>query len=114
MVNRKVLLAVAAALWGVTFSSFATASDAFPNKTVRLVIAFPPGGATDTLARTLASHLAKRWKQSVVVENKPGGNTVISALDVAKAKPDGYPQEQAVFRLIAGGMRSRAGVPESQ
>jgi tripartite-type tricarboxylate transporter receptor subunit TctC len=90
MFKRKFLQTVAAAVCALTLSSFATADEAYPNKTVRLVIGFPPGGATDIVARTLANRLAERWKQPVVVDNKPGGNTVISALEITKSKPDGY------------------------
>lgn len=66
------------------------AQERFPNRPVRLIIGFPPGGATDVLARALANKLTERWGQSVVVDNKPGGNTVIAALETVRAKPDGY------------------------
>ena len=62
----------------------------FPVKTVRLVVPFPPGGATDTLARNIAEKLSAVWKQPVVVENKPGGNTMLGTDVVAKAAPDGH------------------------
>ena len=62
----------------------------YPNKTIRIVVPFPPGGAGDILARTIAENLARRWGQQVVVENRPGGNTIIGAEIVAKAAPDGY------------------------
>ena len=63
---------------------------AFPDKQVRLIVPFPPGGATDTLARLMAEKLAERWKQPVVVDNRPGGNTAIGTDLVAKAAPDGH------------------------
>lgn len=62
----------------------------FPTRTVRLVVPFPPGGATDTLTRLIAEKLSERWKQTVVVENKPGANTAIGTDVVAKSAPDGH------------------------
>jgi tripartite-type tricarboxylate transporter receptor subunit TctC len=62
----------------------------FPNKPVRLIVPFPPGGATDALARLMAEKLSQRWKQAVIVENKPGANTVIGTDIVAKSSPDGH------------------------
>ena len=67
----------------------ATAAD-FPTRTVRLVVPFPPGGATDALARLMAEKLSEKWKQPVIVENKPGANTAIGTDVVAKSAPDGH------------------------
>ena len=61
----------------------------FPSKTVHIVVPYPPGGVTDMLSRALASELTKLWGQSVVVENLPGGATIIGANKVANAPPDG-------------------------
>jgi len=66
------------------------ASAAYPDKPVRLVIPFPPGGPTDTLGRQLAQALSLSLGQSVVVENKAGGNSAIGSDAVAKAAADGY------------------------
>jgi tripartite-type tricarboxylate transporter receptor subunit TctC len=68
----------------------ASTADAYPDKPVRIVVPYTPGGFNDTLARTASEYLTKAWKQSVVVENKPGGNTLIGNTAVAQAKPDGY------------------------
>lgn len=81
-------LAVAAVLSAAP-SALAQAQG-WPNKSVRLVVAYPPGGATDTQARIVAQRLSEKWKQSVVVENKPGGNTVIATEAVLQAPPDGH------------------------
>ncbi len=62
----------------------------FPTRSVKLIVPFPPGGSTDALARQMAEHLTARWKQPVVVENKPGANTTLGTDVVAKATPDGH------------------------
>jgi tripartite-type tricarboxylate transporter receptor subunit TctC len=77
-------LALAAALPG------AALAQAFPAKPVRLVVPFPPGGATDIIARLLGQKLQEIWGQSVVLEYKPGGGTVVGTDFVAKSPPDGY------------------------
>lgn len=71
-------------------SALAHAAPDYPTRPVRLIVSYAPGGASDVIARSVASKLSERWKQSVVVENKPGGNTVISALDLINSRPDGY------------------------
>jgi tripartite-type tricarboxylate transporter receptor subunit TctC len=63
---------------------------AFPSKPIRIVIGFPPGGATDILARDFAAKLADELKQQVIIENKPGAGGTIGADLTAKAAPDGY------------------------
>ncbi|OWT57489.1 Bug family tripartite tricarboxylate transporter substrate binding protein [Candidimonas nitroreducens] len=70
--------------------SAAKAAESYPDKPVRIVVPYTPGGFNDTLARTASEYLTKAWNQSVIVENKPGGNTLIGNTFVAKSKPDGY------------------------
>lgn len=62
----------------------------FPERTVRIVVPYPPGGFNDTLARVVGERLSKTWNQPVVVENRPGGNTTLGNNLVAKSPPDGY------------------------
>jgi tripartite-type tricarboxylate transporter receptor subunit TctC len=62
----------------------------YPNKPVRLVIAFPAGGSIDTLGRILAGKLSEEWGQNVVVENRPGAGGNLGAAAAAQAVPDGY------------------------
>ena len=73
----------------LSLSSFAADAEAWPAKPVRIVVAYPPGGGIDILARSLADKLAARWGQPVIVENKPGANTILAADLVAKAA-DGH------------------------
>ena len=70
----------------------AAAQDAasFPSRPIRIVVPFPAGGPTDIDARIIAQKMSEDWKQPVVIENRPGGNTAIGAQVVAKAEPDGY------------------------
>ena len=74
---------------GLLVGSLAVAQE-FPERTVRIVVPYPPGGFNDTLARVVGERLSKTWNQPVVVENKPGGNTTLGNNLVAKSPPDGY------------------------
>jgi tripartite-type tricarboxylate transporter receptor subunit TctC len=65
-------------------------AQAWPAKPVRIVVAYPPGGGIDIMARQIADKLTPLWAQPVVVENKPGANTIVAADSVAKGTPDGY------------------------
>ena len=79
--NFKTLAKFAAGLlFGAGFA-FSMAHAEYPNRPIRLIVSYAPGGASDNVARTLGAKLAERWKQSIVVDNRPGGNTVISALE---------------------------------
>src|SRR5712691_10802167 len=66
------------------------AAQTYPAKPVTFVVPFPPGGGTDISARTVATKLTDKWKQSVVVENRGGAAGILGADAVAKARPDGY------------------------
>lgn len=85
----KPLLALALPL-ALAAPSLSWAQAAWPDKTVRVVIPFPPGGTLDKVGRMLAQRLQEQFGQTVLVENKPGGNGVIGGDAVAKAAADGY------------------------
>jgi tripartite-type tricarboxylate transporter receptor subunit TctC len=75
-------------VWAIPLAQAQTT--AFPNRTVRIIVPFPPGGPVDITARALAGKLSQIWNQSVVVENRSGANSAIGAEAAAKAAPDGY------------------------
>jgi tripartite-type tricarboxylate transporter receptor subunit TctC len=62
----------------------------YPNRAIHIVVPFPAGGPADVTARLLGQRMSEDWGQPVIIDNRPGGNTVIGALSVAKAAPDGY------------------------
>lgn len=68
----------------------AQAQDGYPNRPIRVVVPYPPGGNTDIVTRDVMKELAQRLRQPIVVENKPGANSIIGTDFVAKSPPDGY------------------------
>lgn len=76
-------------------------SSSYPNKPIRLIVAFPPGQATDIVARMMAQALGKAWHQSVVVFNYAGGNSVAGTMVGRNAAPDGYTITFATSSSIA-------------
>jgi len=75
-----VLCAAAAGAW----------AQAYPSKPIHIVVGFPPGGGNDIIARLIGAKMQDSWGQSVVIDNKPGANSIIAAEFVAKSAPDGY------------------------
>ena len=71
-------------------SACASAQADYPNKVVRMVVPWPPGGATDVIARHLAERLTSRLGQSFIIDNRPGATGQIGTKSVASAEPDGY------------------------
>ena len=86
--KRRSLLAGASAL--ALTPAVVRAQTAYPDKQIRMVIPFAPGGTTDLLARAVAQHLQEKWGQTVIADNKAGANGVVAGEIVAKAPGDGY------------------------
>jgi len=89
LTRTALVLAGALLPWATQAQQVAPASD-WPNKTVRIVVGFPAGSVTDAIARLMAQQASKTLGQSFVVENKPGANGMLGAVEVARAAPDGY------------------------
>jgi tripartite-type tricarboxylate transporter receptor subunit TctC len=85
---RRVLFALILALCGC--ANAAQAQDNYPNRPIRLVVPYPPGGTADAMARALGQELTAAWGQPIVVENRPGASTIIGADVAARSPPDGY------------------------
>ena len=85
---RRVFLLMVAALIPATTTAFAEGD--YPSRAITLIAPFAAGGSVDLVSRILASALTKRLGQSVIVENKPGGNSVIGIREFLRAEPDGY------------------------
>jgi tripartite-type tricarboxylate transporter receptor subunit TctC len=87
---RPVSVLFALAAWLLAAFSPSAASAAYPDRVIRIVVPFAPGGGTDVVARTLAQELARDLGANIVIENKPGAGTIIGTQAVATSEPDGY------------------------
>jgi tripartite-type tricarboxylate transporter receptor subunit TctC len=85
---RASLVAIALAI--LIAPAGAQDASTFPSRPIRIIVPFPAGGPTDINARIIAQKMSDDFRQPVVIENRPGGNTAIGAQAVAKAEPDGY------------------------
>lgn len=85
--KRTPVLLTIAMLCGLTPLA---SGQSYPSKPVSIIVPYAPGGITDVAGRQVAAALTERWKQSVIVENRPGGGTIIGTTAAAKAAPDGY------------------------
>jgi tripartite-type tricarboxylate transporter receptor subunit TctC len=71
-------------------ASAAAAQQGYPNRPIRFITPYAPGGSTTVMARLVGQHLSERWGQNVIVDNRPGGNTIIGNEALVRSAPDGY------------------------
>src|SRR5260370_34712190 len=76
--------------WSVLLSPVLATAQDFPNKSIRLIVPFPPGGPNDIIARVIGQRMSELTKQPVVIDNRGGQGGVLGTDAVAKAAPDGY------------------------
>ena len=88
--RRKFVMAIGAVAVAAQAPRSALAQQGYPNKPIRFVMPYPPGGSSEILARPIAAELTKNLGQSVFIDFKPGGGTTIGADMIAKSAPDGY------------------------
>jgi tripartite-type tricarboxylate transporter receptor subunit TctC len=93
------LLAAPLAMFALA-SPCAAQPENYPNRPVRLIVPFAPGGPTDTVARVMGEQLQRQWKQPVVIDYKPGAGTVVGTQMVARAPADGYTLGMAISALM--------------
>lgn len=97
---RNMITAATAAMMCLGWVPTTASAVDWPTRPVRLVVPFPPGGATDIMARMLAQALAKPLGQPVIIENRPGAGTIVGSTYVARAAPDGYTLLLAATPLV--------------
>jgi len=78
------------ALIALCAATLAASAQGYPSKPIRIVVGFPPGGGNDIVARLIGSKMQETWGQPVMIDNKPGANSIIASEFVAKSAPDGY------------------------
>src|SRR3954449_7952539 len=86
----RVLLVALLAFCVAPFTALAQSAEKYPERQIRIIVPFAPGGSVDTLGRLLAQRMQENWGQSIVVEKRPGAANMIGTGAVATAPPDGY------------------------
>ena len=99
--QRRTLIRAATAAAALGAAAGTWAQSAYPNKPVRLVVPFAPGGTTDIVARVLSEKFIQAFGQSMIVENKAGGGGSVGANEIAKSVPDGYSLGMATVSTTA-------------
>jgi tripartite-type tricarboxylate transporter receptor subunit TctC len=89
LVRRRIAQASAVAI-AVTLSAVSSAQQNYPNRPIRFITPYAPGGSTTFMARLVGEHYTERWGQNVIVDNRPGGNTIIGTEALVRSAPDGY------------------------
>ncbi|MBY0266832.1 MAG: tripartite tricarboxylate transporter substrate binding protein [Burkholderiales bacterium] len=90
MSHRLLWLLCVLCMIAAGFTGPAAAEKNYPNKPIRLIVPYPPGGGNDTLARMFAAKLVEAWQQQVIVDNRPGAGTTLGVSIAARAVPDGH------------------------
>jgi tripartite-type tricarboxylate transporter receptor subunit TctC len=106
--GKKVCASLAWVTLFLGASPWAVAQESYPNKPIRMLLGYPPGGGSDIIARLVAKPLGDRLGQSVVVDNKPGAGGNIAAETVARAAPDGY-----TLLFVPSGLASSAAMKKT-
>ena len=101
MLQRRTLIAASIGTALAALSGAASAQSAYPNKPVRLVVPFAPGGTTDIVARVVSEKINIAFGQTMIVENKAGGGGSVGATEIARAAPDGYSLGMATVSTTA-------------
>jgi tripartite-type tricarboxylate transporter receptor subunit TctC len=109
--RKSVGLAAAVLAGAILMSNEGVRADTYPSRTIRLVVPYGPGGASDQLARAVADRLTSALGQPVVIDNKPGAGTIVGTDFVAKATPDGYTVGLATFATLVSNPLLSANVP---
>ncbi|HVG50287.1 MAG TPA: tripartite tricarboxylate transporter substrate-binding protein [Xanthobacteraceae bacterium] len=108
---NRLFLAIAAMSLAVPYAFAQGPADDFPNRPIKFVVPGPAGGPTDIMARVYADRMSRELGQPIVIDNKPGGNTIIAAQQVIKSAPDGYTIFAAMQETMAINPSTFASLP---